>query len=379
MVLKPMATDAKEPTFSMGDDIAVRHRVGRRPRPVFHFLKQRFAQVTNPPIDHLRERLVMSLRTLPRAAPAAAQRGPGRGPAARAADVLRVPVGGRRRCSTRPRRRSRPARLDATFPVGRGPGRPRATRSSALGRRRRASASRGGVGVLVDLRRAASTPDRAPIPSLLATGAVHHRLVASAPPPGRVARGRQRRRARRPRRRRACSATAPTRSARGSRSRPSPRWPTTDELGELARGRGAGQAPGRARGRRAEDHVEDGDLDRRRLPRRADLRGARPRRRGGRPVPRRHDRPTVGGLGFDALGDDVLARHAAGYVVDEVGARRARAHPVPQARRRVPRATTRRSSRRCTASPGRRRATATRRRRSSSTRCRSRRPATRAE
>src|SRR6202043_664423 len=33
------------------------------PRPVHHYLRQRFAQVTNPAIDHLRERLVMSLRT----------------------------------------------------------------------------------------------------------------------------------------------------------------------------------------------------------------------------------------------------------------------------------------------------------------------------
>ena len=62
MVLKPMATDAKEPTFSMGDDTPFA-AVATRPRPAFNFLKQRFAQVSNPPIDHLRERLVMSLRT----------------------------------------------------------------------------------------------------------------------------------------------------------------------------------------------------------------------------------------------------------------------------------------------------------------------------
>src|SRR5439155_15882222 len=53
MVLKPMATDAKEPTFSMGDDSPLPHLAGR-PRPIHHHLKQRFAQVTNPPIDHLR-------------------------------------------------------------------------------------------------------------------------------------------------------------------------------------------------------------------------------------------------------------------------------------------------------------------------------------
>ncbi len=62
-VLRPMATAGKEPTASMGDDTppAV---LGATSRPVGHFLRQRFAQVTNPPIDHLRERHVLSSRTL---------------------------------------------------------------------------------------------------------------------------------------------------------------------------------------------------------------------------------------------------------------------------------------------------------------------------
>ena len=63
MVLRPMAVDAKEPTFAMGDDSLLPHMAGR-PRPIHHYLKQQFAQVTNPPIDPLRERRVMSLRTL---------------------------------------------------------------------------------------------------------------------------------------------------------------------------------------------------------------------------------------------------------------------------------------------------------------------------
>src|SRR6266540_3271844 len=62
-VLRPMATAGKEPTASMGDDTppAV---LGVTARPVGHYLRQRFAQVTNPPIDHLRERHVLSKRTL---------------------------------------------------------------------------------------------------------------------------------------------------------------------------------------------------------------------------------------------------------------------------------------------------------------------------
>ncbi|MCC7076246.1 MAG: glutamate synthase subunit alpha [Acidimicrobiia bacterium] len=62
MVVKAMVQDAKEPTFAMGDDTPL-PLFGTRHRPVHHYLKQAFAQVTNPPIDHLRERSVMSLRT----------------------------------------------------------------------------------------------------------------------------------------------------------------------------------------------------------------------------------------------------------------------------------------------------------------------------
>ncbi len=60
VIMRPMANAGKEPTGSMGDDtpLAV---LSPQPRPLFHFFKQRFAQVTNPPIDPLRETFVMSL------------------------------------------------------------------------------------------------------------------------------------------------------------------------------------------------------------------------------------------------------------------------------------------------------------------------------
>src|SRR5207253_10820414 len=61
-VLRPMATQGHEPVFSMGDDTAP-SVLAHQPRLLYSYVKQRFAQVTNPPIDHLRERLVMSLRT----------------------------------------------------------------------------------------------------------------------------------------------------------------------------------------------------------------------------------------------------------------------------------------------------------------------------
>ncbi|MDK3156657.1 glutamate synthase large subunit [Kamptonema cortianum] len=59
-VLKPMAEKGEEPLGSMGDDtpLAV---LSRMPRLLYGYFKQKFAQVTNPPIDPIRERLVMSL------------------------------------------------------------------------------------------------------------------------------------------------------------------------------------------------------------------------------------------------------------------------------------------------------------------------------
>jgi len=60
MILAPMANDGQEPIGSMGNDtpLAV---LSDRPRGLFDYFRQLFAQVTNPPIDPLREGLVMSL------------------------------------------------------------------------------------------------------------------------------------------------------------------------------------------------------------------------------------------------------------------------------------------------------------------------------
>lgn len=60
MIIVPMASQGKEPTFCMGDDIPLAVLSGK-PRLLYDYFKQRFAQVTNPPIDPLRESLVMSL------------------------------------------------------------------------------------------------------------------------------------------------------------------------------------------------------------------------------------------------------------------------------------------------------------------------------
>ena len=60
MILAPMAAHGQEPIGSMGDDSSLAV-LSNRPQLMFNYFKQLFAQVTNPPIDPLREELVMSL------------------------------------------------------------------------------------------------------------------------------------------------------------------------------------------------------------------------------------------------------------------------------------------------------------------------------
>lgn len=60
MQIADMAGAAKETTYSMGDDAPL-SCLSERPHPLYSYFKQRFAQVTNPPIDPLREGVVMSL------------------------------------------------------------------------------------------------------------------------------------------------------------------------------------------------------------------------------------------------------------------------------------------------------------------------------
>ena len=174
MVLRAMANDAKEPTYSMGDDSPLPHLAGR-PRPIHHYLRQRFAQVTNPPIDHLRERLVMSLGTLlgprrpilteePEAARLLALRSFFLYPSTVMDFISRDGMG--LGC----------AYLEATFPLTDGPGGLRAAIDRLCGEAE--ARAREGVGLLV-IDDGNVDDDRAPVPALLAVAAVHQRLVAA--------------------------------------------------------------------------------------------------------------------------------------------------------------------------------------------------------
>jgi len=62
-ILEPMATNGEEATGSMGNDAAL-PVLSNRNKPLFSYFKQLFAQVTNPPIDPIREEIVMSLISL---------------------------------------------------------------------------------------------------------------------------------------------------------------------------------------------------------------------------------------------------------------------------------------------------------------------------
>ena len=60
IILEPMARSGEEPVGSMGTDTPLAC-LSDRPQPLFNYFKQLFAQVTNPPIDPIREEMVMSL------------------------------------------------------------------------------------------------------------------------------------------------------------------------------------------------------------------------------------------------------------------------------------------------------------------------------
>ncbi|HLW46721.1 MAG TPA: glutamate synthase large subunit [bacterium] len=170
-ILAPMLADAKDPVGSMGDDtpLAV---LAARPRLVAHFLKQRFAQVTNPPIDPLRERLVMSLRTLLGPRPSLLEEGPSH---ARLVDLPSPVLTPDALAELAALGLRHPLRtLDALFPAAEGP----EGLERALVRLCDEAAYQveEGASLLVLADRAADAA-RAPIPSVLAVGAVHQSLM----------------------------------------------------------------------------------------------------------------------------------------------------------------------------------------------------------
>ena len=172
VIIHPMANDGYEPVGSMGNDtpLAV---LSDEPQLLYNYFKQLFAQVTNPPIDPIREKLVMSLTTyigrqgnLLEETPEHARMLKIRTPILTNADLELI------RNAKHPEFRSKT--LDTTFVAADGAAGMRAAIERL--RREAESAIADGYAVIILSDRAVS-PERAPIPALLAVSAVHQYKV----------------------------------------------------------------------------------------------------------------------------------------------------------------------------------------------------------
>jgi glutamate synthase domain-containing protein 2/glutamate synthase domain-containing protein 1/glutamate synthase domain-containing protein 3 len=170
MILEPMATTAAEVVWSMGDDTPLAVLSHRSP-PLYDFLRQRFAQVTNPPIDSLRESMVMSLRMHLGPLGSPLDEKPGHVELLRVEHPVLLPAE-MELLRDFPGFKART--LDATWPAR---SRPEALEASLDGLCRSAeAAARKGTRLLI-LSDRKSGAERVPIPMLLALGAVRQHLV----------------------------------------------------------------------------------------------------------------------------------------------------------------------------------------------------------
>ena len=174
VLLAPTAASAEEPIGSMGNDLALAVLSDRQP-PLFSYFKQLFAQVTNPPIDPIRESVVMSVAT-----GVGSERNLFDETPEHAHQLVDGDADPAQRTSSRSCARSTPrssGRTRSTSPGRSAPGPDglaaaveRVVRRGVGGDRRAASTSSSSP-------TATSAPERVPIPSLLAVAGVHHHLV----------------------------------------------------------------------------------------------------------------------------------------------------------------------------------------------------------
>ncbi|MDI9547610.1 MAG: glutamate synthase large subunit [Chloroflexota bacterium] len=178
VVLRPMVAEGHEPIGSMGDD-APPAVMSNLPRPLFQYFKQRFAEVTNPPIDPLREEMVMSLRMLlGRRANLLMEMPEATRLVELSSPVLKPEQMAALTALGEPEFRS--ATIPATWelPAERSGASAGKALAEAVERLCRAAeeAVRDGVRILIISDETAER-DVLPIPALLAVGAVHHRLI----------------------------------------------------------------------------------------------------------------------------------------------------------------------------------------------------------
>ena len=171
-VISPMAAEGKDAIWSMGDDTPIAP-LSRLPQSIYAYVRQRFAQVTNPAIDPLREERVMSLvMYLGRRGSLLAQR-PGvktllriEHPVLLAEEMAALRRAGGAELTT----------LSATWEAAAGP--EELSRAlEHLAQDAVAAVRRGGGATILVISDRDADKTRAPIPMLLAIGAVHQRLV----------------------------------------------------------------------------------------------------------------------------------------------------------------------------------------------------------
>ncbi len=172
LVIVPMATKGEEPVASMGNDAALAVMSERQP-PLFSYFKQLFAQVTNPPIDPIRENVVMSLQA---------------GVGAEVNLLTETPEQAHNLVMDQPILRNHEleklrqvshevfdaATIDLTWPIEEGPDGMEARLDAVCVEAARYVDNGANILILSDRNLG---PERVAIPSLLAVGAVHHHLV----------------------------------------------------------------------------------------------------------------------------------------------------------------------------------------------------------
>jgi glutamate synthase (ferredoxin) len=175
--ISPMVKSGMEPTGSMGDDtpLAV---ISEKPRLLYGYFRQRFAQVTNPPIDPLREKLVMSLHSFvgplanlwEKNTPEACRRIEFPTPL-----LLNEQLAAIRHGEENWGESFKSATVKSTFPIADGEaGLEKAVKRLQI---EAAQAVRDGAAILIVSDRGVGK-DTAPIPALMAVGAVHHYLIS---------------------------------------------------------------------------------------------------------------------------------------------------------------------------------------------------------
>ena len=173
MIIESMASSGKEPTFCMGDDIPLAV-LSNKPRLLYDYFKQRFAQVTNPPIDPLRESLVMSLKMQLGKRENLLQIQPEDSHFLK----LETPILNEAELAQIKASEFESAELSTLFPVAEGPDGLAQAIAKLCQEAVRAIAAGKEVLILSDRSGEQLSPDYSYIPPLLAVGAVHHHLIS---------------------------------------------------------------------------------------------------------------------------------------------------------------------------------------------------------